>query len=224
MVAERVRVEVVGSPRPRGAAHVGSIIYAHLPHKIRLVLWWSRTIPTALVKYATNAVVSHVPFYALRHAWYRRVLGWQVGEGASILMGQYVQMGTLRQSRAQVSIGADVVINRGCFLYVTGGLTIGESASLSPHVRLITGSHDIDDPSFPDTYRPITIGHHAWIGAGATVLGGVTIGEGAVVMAGAVVTKDVPPLAVVGGVPARRVRDRRIKDLTYRQAFRPLFE
>lgn len=223
MVAQRAQT-ANESAVSRGRVGIASRVYAHLPHKVRLVIWWSRTIPTAVAKYATNAVISHVPFYTLRHAWYRRVLGWHLGQGASILMGQYIQMGTLRQSRAKVSIGADAVINHGCFLYVTGGLTIGESVSLSPHVRLITGSHDIDDPRFPETYRPIAIGHHAWIGAGATILGGVTIGEGAVVMAGAVVTKDVPPFAVVGGVPAKYVRDRRIPDLTYRQAFRPLFE
>lgn len=217
---EAIRKEI----RPRGVTRVASGIYAHLPHKLRCLIWWARTVPTAVAKFTTNAVISHIPFYAVRHAWYHRVLGWHIGEGASILMGQYIQLATLRKGHAQVSIGADTVINRGCFLYVTGGLTIGESVSLSPFVRLITGSHDIDHPQFPETYRPIVIGHHAWIGAGATILGGVTIGEGAVVMAGAVVTRDVPPLAVVGGVPARFIRERRLPELSYRQQFRPLFE
>jgi maltose O-acetyltransferase len=188
------------------------------------VVWWSRTIPTAVIKYVTNAVVNHIPSYTLRHLWYQRALGWRLGEGTSILMGQYIQMGALRHGRTVVSIGADSVINRGCFLYVTGGLTIGESVSISPNVRLITGSHDIGDPHFAEVYRPITIGHHAWIGVGATVLGGVTIGEGAIVMAGAVVTRDVPPHAVVGGVPARHIKDRQAGELAYRQRFRPLFE
>ena len=53
---------------------------------------------------------------------------------------------------------------------------------------------------------PIMIGDHVWIGFGATILGGVTIGDGAIVAAGAVVTKDVPPKALVGGVPAKVLR------------------
>ena len=68
--------------------------------------------------------------------------------------------------------------------------------------------------------EPIVIGDRVWIGMNATVLGGVTIGEGAVVAAGSVVTKDVPPFTVVGGVPARPIKDRE-RELTYRLAYRP---
>jgi maltose O-acetyltransferase len=82
----------------------------------------------------------------------------------------------------------------------------------------------MEDPTFPDFYRPISIGHHAWIGIRATILGGVTIGEGAVVMAGAVVTRDVPPYAVVGGVPAKVIRERTPRNLNYTIDFHYLLE
>ena len=90
-----------------------------------------------------------------------------------------------------------------------GGIHVGNNTNISSHVKLITGSHDIDDPDFTADFLPIHIGHHCWIGTGAMVLQGVRIGDGAVVAAGAVVTGDVEPGAVVGGVPARKLRMRK---------------
>ncbi len=178
----------------------------------------------ALLKYITNHIIAHIPLHIVRLAWYRRVLGWQIGPRARLLMGQQVQMGGIRSSSSKVSIGKGTVINAGCFLYTTGGLIIGENVSISTGTWMVTGTHDMNDPLFPDNYRPIVIGDHAWIGVRATLLAGVTIGEGAVVMAGAVVTRDVPPYAVVGGVPARVVSQRKLQDASYELDFSPLFE
>jgi len=177
-----------------------------------------------MIKYLTNYVIPSIPSYTVRHTWYRRVLGWSLAPEATIFMGQHVQMAGLRTSGRMVSIGKHTVINHNCFLYTTGGLTIGENVSISSGVWLITGMHDMNHPQFMDSYKPIVIGNYAWIGMRATILGGVTIGEGAVVMSGAVVTRDVPPYAVVGGVPARVIRERELKELTYTLDFRPLFE
>ncbi|HEY7973729.1 MAG TPA: acyltransferase, partial [Ktedonobacterales bacterium] len=130
----------------------------------------------------------------------------------------------LRASGALVTIGEGTVINRGCLLYTTGGLHIGKQVSISAGVWLITGAHDIAAPGFPARFHPITIEDYAWIGSRATILAGTRIGEGAVVMAGAVVTRDVPPFAIVGGVPARQVGTRPLTDPAYDLSFRPLFE
>src|SRR5437588_10944845 len=178
----------------------------------------------SFIRYATNHIISHIPSYTVRHAWYRRILGWRIGPKAAILMGQYVQMAGVRTSGQKVSIGKGTVINQGCLLYTTGGLVIGEHVSISSGVWLVTGTHDMNDPQFVDLYKPIVIGDHVWIGVRATILGGVTIGEGAVVMAGAVVAHDVPCYAVVGGVPARVIRQREMRPLTYSLNYRPLFE
>lgn len=178
----------------------------------------------AMIKYATNHVITHIPAYALRHAWYRKLLGWHIGPNAAILMGQYVQMAGVRSSGQKVSIGAGTVINRGCLLYTTGGIVIGDNVSISAGVWLVTGTHDMNDAQFVDSYQPIRIGDYAWIGMRATILGGITIGEGAVVMAGAMVTHDVAPYTVVGGVPARVVTQRGLRDLSYSLNFHPLFE
>ncbi len=162
----------------------------------------------ALIKYLTNHFINHIPSYTIRHAWYRRLLGWYIGPKAAVLMGQHVQMAGVRTSGKKVYIGKGTVINQGCLLYTTGGILIGENVSISAGAWLVTGTHDMNDPQFPDSYKPITIGDYAWIGMRATILGGITVGPGAVIMAGAVVTHDVPPYAVVGGVPAKVVTQR----------------
>jgi len=174
-----------------------------------------KRLAAALIRYTTNHVINHIPSYTLRHAWYRRVLGWTLGPGVTILMGQYVQMAGARSSGRKVSIGKGTIINYGCLLYTTGGLVIGEGVSISAGVWLVTGSHDINDPQFPAFFKPIVIGNRAWIGMRATILAGVTIGEGAVVMAGAMVTHDVPPYAVVGGVPAKVIKQREEQEFSY---------
>ena len=183
-----------------------------------------KQVLAALLKYITNHIIAHIPLHKVRLAWYRRVLGWQVGSRATLLMGQYIQMGSIRRGGAKVSIGKGTVINRGCLLYTTGGLIIGENVSISTGTWMVTGTHDMNDQNFPDSYLPIVIGNHAWIGVRATLLAGVTIGEGAVVMAGAVVTRNVPPYAVVGGVPARVVSERKLQNPSYELDFCPLFE
>jgi O-antigen/teichoic acid export membrane protein/acetyltransferase-like isoleucine patch superfamily enzyme len=184
----------------------------------------ARRFAAAVLKYATNHIIAHIPIHAVRYAWYRRVLGWDLGPRACILMGQHIQMAGVRTSGKRVSIGAGTVINHGCLLYTTGGLIIGENVSISPGVWLVTGTHLMNDPEFLDEYRPITIDDYAWIGARAMILCGVTIGRGAVVMAGAVVTKDVEPFAVVGGVPAKVVATRELRTPSYALNFRPPLE
>ncbi|MEO7002970.1 MAG: oligosaccharide flippase family protein [Ktedonobacterales bacterium] len=183
-----------------------------------------RIIFAALIKYTTNYIVTYIPSYTLRYVWYHRILGWNIERQTTILMGQYIQMTGIRTSGRRVSIGAGTVINQGCLIYTSGGLLIGAHVSISPGVSLVTGTHDINDPTFPSDYQPIIIDDYAWIGTRAVILRGVTIGQGAVVMAGAVVTHDVAPYTVVGGVPAKPIQERKLHTLTYELMVRPLFE
>jgi acetyltransferase-like isoleucine patch superfamily enzyme len=168
----------------------------------------------ALVRYLTNYVVAKVPVYAVRYAWYRRVLGMRIGEGSTVLMDQYIYIrGRARPGKHGISIGRRSIINQQCCLDGRGGLTIGDYVNVSAGVWLLTDSHDMNDPLFREVLAPVRVGNHAWIGSRALVLPGVTIGEGAVIAAGAVVTQDVEPYTVVGGVPARPIgaRDRNVK-------------
>lgn len=103
-----------------------------------------------------------------------------------------------------ITIGKDVFINSGCHFQDQGGIEIGDGALIGHNVVLATINHALEpEENRKNHYAPIKIGAHVWIGSNATILPGVTLGEHAVVAAGAVVTKDVPPLTVVGGVPAK---------------------
>lgn len=157
-----------------------------------------------VLNYLTNYVVSHVPSFTLRHAWYAHVLGVRLARGAAVHMGCYLWFygpGQLR--RDGLTIGANTRINRNCCLDARGSLRIGDNVSISAEVTILTAFHQIDHPEFAVEARPVVIEDHVWIGTRATILAGVTLGRGSVVAAGAVVTRDVEPLAVVGGVPAR---------------------
>ena len=103
-----------------------------------------------------------------------------------------------------ISIGRDVFINSGCHFQDQGGITIGDGSLIGHNVVLATINHALSpSQKRKNLYAPITIGSNVWIGSNAVILQGVTIGEWAVVAAGAVVTKDVPPYTVVGGIPAK---------------------
>lgn len=103
-----------------------------------------------------------------------------------------------------MTIGKDVFINSGCHFQDQGGITIGDSTLIGHNVVLATINHDlVPTNDRKNHYAPINIGDHVWIGSNATVLAGVSIGDWSVIAAGAVVTKNVPPYTVVGGVPAK---------------------
>jgi acetyltransferase-like isoleucine patch superfamily enzyme len=160
---------------------------------------------SAALKYATNHVVAHMPIPALRHAWYRRVLGWQIQPGATIALGMRLIPAGLRAGRGMVSLGAGAVIEEGCVMQSLDAIHIGARARIGPGALLLTGGHDIEHPEFVLVTAPIVIEQDAYIGPKAIVLGGVTVGHAAVVAPQAVVTKTVPPFAIVAGAPARVV-------------------
>lgn len=103
-----------------------------------------------------------------------------------------------------ITIGKDVFINSGCHFQDQGGIEIGDGALIGHNVVLATINHDLNPKeNRKNHYAPIKIGAHVWIGSNATILSGVTIGDYAVIAAGAVVTRDVPAMTIVGGVPAK---------------------
>jgi len=100
-----------------------------------------------------------------------------------------------------------VFVNHACEFMDRGGITIEDDVLIGPKVNLVTINHPLDPAHRRATYcAPIVIKKGAWVGASVSVMPGVTIGENAVVAANAVVTRDVPDLAVVGGVPARVIK------------------
>lgn len=107
-----------------------------------------------------------------------------------------------------IHIGKRVFLNMGCKFQDQGGIFIGDGALIGHNVVLATLNHALSPRDRASMIpAPIHIGRDVWIGANATVLPGVTIGDGAIVAAGAVVTKDVPANTIVGGVPAKILRE-----------------
>ncbi|PWM28501.1 MAG: acetyltransferase [Verrucomicrobia bacterium] len=127
-----------------------------------------------------------------------RLTGSKIDSGTRIVPPFHTDFGKF------TSFGKNVFVNFGCTFMDRGGITIADGAFIGPNVQLITENHQEPPNLRQNVYsRPIAIGRGVWIGAGATILPNVNVGENSIVAAGAVVTKDVPPNAIVGGVPAK---------------------
>lgn len=126
-----------------------------------------------------------------------QITGSEIDESVAVFTPLYINYGK------NTKIGKDVFINFDCIFLDLGGITIEDNVLIAPKVSLLSEAHPIS----PENRQALMAGHihikkNAWIGAGATILPGVTIGENAVVAAGAVVSKDVPDNTIVGGIPA----------------------
>lgn len=163
------------------------------------------------------AVVGWVPSHHLRRFVYRNIFGMHLARG-SIIHWQ-----TRFVHPSNVQIGEYCNIGNNAFLDARWGITIGNRVSTGAEVMIYTLQHDIDSPAFDLVGGPVTIEDYVYIGPRALILPNIRIGRGAVVAAGAVVTQDVPPYTVVGGVPARFIRERR-RDLDYRPDFAMPFQ
>lgn len=167
-----------------------------------------------LVEFVVNSICPHIHFWSIRKLLLRMAKV-KIANGAFIMRQNYFMDGQF------LTLGENSHINRGCIIDARGNLTIGRNVSVSHDVKLMTGGHDGQSETFVAVFLPITIDDYCWIGVGATILQGVHIGEGAIVAAGSVVTKDVAPYTIVGGVPAREIGKRNTK-LNYKcQGWRP---
>ncbi|MDO5697419.1 MAG: acyltransferase [Dermatophilus congolensis] len=129
-----------------------------------------------------------------------------LGRGTNIDAGTYFASGVRIRLGDRSGIGAESI--------VLGSVHIGDDVMIGPRCVLLTEEHAFSDTERPMNTqgmlpdKPIVIEDDVWLGVGVTVLPGVRIGRGAIVAAGAVVTHDVPPLAIVGGVPAKQLKTR----------------
>jgi acetyltransferase-like isoleucine patch superfamily enzyme len=148
-----------------------------------------------------------VPSHTLRHMLARR-LGVRIGQGVQLYRWREIRFGR------HIRIGDGSVLGFWATLDGRRGIEIGRNVNISSEVAFWTLQHDPQRSDFGLAGGPIVVEDDAWVSFRATILPGVTIGRGAVVAAGAVVTRDVPPYAIVGGVPAR-VIGQRSQDLSY---------
>lgn len=187
-------------------------IRRHLPDWLKTILlkfYW--------IGYDTRdflaEMIGWVPFHSVRLVCYRRILRVQIGPHTSIHRNcRIYQPGRLQ-------IAGNSVINRDVLLDARSGLVIGRNCSVSEGAALLSLEHDPNSIAFASRGGKTVLKDRVFVGIRAIILPGITLGEGAVVAAGAVVTKDVPPYAIVGGVPARRIGDRN-PDIAYELDYR----
>jgi acetyltransferase-like isoleucine patch superfamily enzyme len=130
------------------------------------------------------------------------ITGSEIDETITVFTPLYLNYGK------HIKIGKNVFINFDCVFLGLGGITIEDGVLIAPKVSLLSEGH----PVSPNKRQSLVPGHihirkNAWIGAGATILPGVIVGENAVVAAGSVVSKDVPANTVVGGIPAKHIKN-----------------
>ncbi|MBM3130894.1 MAG: acyltransferase [Chloroflexi bacterium] len=138
--------------------------------------------------------------------------GIEIGENTFVMHHAELHVYNFRNlPKAGIKIGKNCLISEFNVLRGQGGIAIGDNVYTAPLVQMAAVNHVYNDPTVPIirqgiTAQGIVIENDAWIGAGAIILDGVRVGQGAVVAAGAVVTQDVPPHTIVGGVPARIIK------------------
>jgi acetyltransferase-like isoleucine patch superfamily enzyme len=129
------------------------------------------------------------------------IIGKQIDNSTTIFIPFYTNFGR------HILIGKNVFINHACSFLDLGGITIEDDVLIGPKVNLITENHPVSPSQRKSLIlSPILIKRNAWIGAGATILPGVTVGENSIIAAGAVVTKNVADNTIVGGIPARVIK------------------
>jgi maltose O-acetyltransferase len=171
--------------------------------------------PLRLRLRVANALLFFCPNYALSRLRTQiyRLIGFRIGRNAMVLGS--LQVAGEGDIWGKLIVGEYALLNAPLYLDLSERIEIGSHAVIGNHTLLITSDHRTDGwyrRCGRVIARPITVGDGAWIAAGCTILPGVTIGEGAVVAAGAVVSRDVAPHTLVGGVPARFIKQLPVAD------------
>jgi len=207
-LVEQILYLLVGwIPTPLGIGLRG-VIY-------RLILrmdGWAAIEDQVRLRFADNIHLGHGSY--LDHGVYLHACpgGITIGSNTLVMHGSILHVYNFRGiPHAGITIGQDSLIGEYSVIRGQGGVNIGDRVYTSPQIQIISVDHVFTDPDCPFieqgiTAQGITIEDDVWIGSGAVITDGVRIGKGSVVAAGAVVTQDVPPHTVVGGVPARVIK------------------
>ena len=162
-------------------------------------------------------LTTHIPLHSLRNAIWRLV-GVKLGSRSTLHTGVRVY------DPRGIKIGKGTIVGHRTFLDGRDQLIIGVNTDIASEVMIYNQEHDLTSPSFSASSAPVHIGDYVFVGPRAIILPGVTIGRGAVVAAGAVVTKDVAPSDIVGGVPAKSIGLRQLKNFQYKLGRFKLFQ
>lgn len=168
--------------------------------------------------------VGYVPSHHFRRFFYR-LFGMKIGSGSTLHM-----MARIYDPR-HIAIGDDTILGEKITLdgrkqlpNSEGGIEIGSHTDIASEVMIWSSQHNVNDPKFSAIEKKVTIGDYVFIGPRAIILPDVNIGTGAIIAAGAVVTKNVPDYEIWAGVPARKIGERKVKNLSYKLGRARLFQ
>jgi len=160
--------------------------------------------------------VGMIPIHHVRRFFYR-LFGMKIGQGSTLHM-----MGRIYDPR-YIQIGNDSIVGERFTLdgrrqlpNSQGGIVIGDHVDIASEVMIWTSQHDIESNDFGPIEEPVIIEDYVFIGPRVIILPGITVGRGAILAAGSVITKNVPAGAIMGGIPAKLIRQRQLTDYKYR--------
>jgi acetyltransferase-like isoleucine patch superfamily enzyme len=170
-----------------------------------------------ILNYSFNNVITHIPIHFVRKG-FLRLCNRKISGSAVILMHTRIL------NFWKVSIGADVVLNQYCVIDCRKyTVSIGDHTDIGPYTKIWTLGHNPDSDTHELYGGNVEIGHHVWVASSVIILPSVIVGTGAVIAAGSVVHKHVSPSTIVGGNPARFLRNRN-NALRYKLNFDPFLE
>ena len=179
--------------------------------KRRLFNWWL-DLELMLLRW-----VGLIPLHSVRKFFYI-LAGLRIGRDSTIHMWANFFQPT------NISIGEGTVVGDHVFLDGRATLKIGNHVDIASQVLIYNSEHDLESLDFKAVEEPVEIGDYVFIGPRVIILPGVKIGKGVIVAAGAVVAESIPDFAIVGGIPARVIGERKNKDLKYRLGRARLFQ
>ena len=161
------------------------------------------------------SLVGHIPSHVIRKFFYGL---------AGMRVAGTIHMWARFYDPSNIEIGSDSIVGDHAFLDGRAKLKIGNHVDIASQVMIYNSEHDMSVEDFLARLEPVEIGDYVFIGPRAIIMPGIKIGKGAIVAAGAVVTHDVPEFAIVGGVPAKVIGERKNKNPQYRLGRARLFQ
>lgn len=170
------------------------------------------------IQYIISPIIMRIHISKVRKLFLQYICGVKIGKNTSVLRKSIFII-----KRNNISIGKNCVINESCLIDGRGGLLkIGNNVDIARETNIWTLEHDPNSKFHESKGGNVIIEDYVWIASRCTILPGVKIGYGAVVASGAVVTKDVEPMCIVGGIPAQVIGKRK-NDLKYSLNHSPFF-
>ena len=177
---------------------------------LNIVVWADSLLPKKLNRlfFAMLSPFEGRGFIVLRYILIRNLAA-SCGENVAVFHNVFINFG---ESGRGIRFGKNVSVNTGCYIDATGGIYIGDNVSIAHQTSILSTNHTWEKPNVPICYNevsasPVRIEDDVWIGCGCRILSGVTIHSRSVVAAGAVVCKNVESNSVVGGVPAKFLKN-----------------